>query len=113
VPQCQQTEQNFPSGFFFFLREDVMKIRRAFEKLTPPLKEYSKPGELIALRHAMTNYLGRHSGLAGVIRVSLTAVSHRSDILIDFLGSLAICSCLRICASIARSRASKFLPKAS
>ena len=33
-----------------------------------PLKEYSKPGELIALRHAMTNYLGRHSGLAGVIR---------------------------------------------
>jgi hypothetical protein len=61
-------EQNSPSGFFFFLREDVMKIRRAFEKLTPPLKEYSKPGELIALRHAMTNYLGRHSGLAGVIR---------------------------------------------
>ena len=61
-------EQNFPSGFFFFLREDVMKIRHAFEKLTPPLKEYSKPGELIALRHAMTNYLGRHSGLAGVIR---------------------------------------------
>jgi hypothetical protein len=61
-------EQNFPSGFFFFLREDVMKIRRAFERLAVPLKEYSKPGELIALRHAMTNYLGRHSGLAGVIR---------------------------------------------
>ena len=61
-------EQNLPSGFFFFLREDIMKIRRAFEKLTPPLREYSKPGELIALRHAMTNYLGRHSGLAGVIR---------------------------------------------
>ena len=61
-------EQNFPSGFFFFLREDVMKIRHAFERLAVPLKEYSKPGELIALRHAMTNYLGRHSGLAGVIR---------------------------------------------
>lgn len=61
-------ERNFPSGFFFFLREDVMKVRRAFERLAPPLKEYSKPGELIALRHAMTNYLGRHSSLAGVIR---------------------------------------------
>src|SRR5271157_4440854 len=73
-------EQNLPSGFFFFLREDVMKIRRAFEKLTPPLREYSKPGELIALRHAMTNYLGRHSGLAGVIRAvvdgSLTPVGY-------------------------------------
>lgn len=61
-------EQKFPSGFFFFLREDVMKIRRAFERLAVPLTEYSKPCELIALRHAMTNYLGRHSGLAGVIR---------------------------------------------
>ena len=61
-------EQNFPGGFFFILREDVMKIRRAFERLAVPLTEYSKSGELIALRHAMTNYLGRHSGLAGVIR---------------------------------------------
>jgi hypothetical protein len=61
-------ERNFPSGIFFFLRQDVMEVRRAFEKLSPPLKEYSEPGELIALRHAMTNCLGRHSGLAGVIR---------------------------------------------
>ena len=31
-------------------------------------RAYSKPGELIALRHAMKNYLGRDSGLAMVIR---------------------------------------------
>ncbi|HVO59832.1 MAG TPA: TniQ family protein [Terriglobales bacterium] len=61
-------EQNFPSGFFYFLREDVMKIKHAFEKPAVPVKEYSKPGELIALRHAMKNYLGRDSGLAVVIR---------------------------------------------
>src|SRR5271165_624993 len=61
-------ERNFSSGCFFFLREDVIEIRHAFESLAVHLKEYSKPGELIALRHAMTNYLGRHSGLAGVIR---------------------------------------------
>ena len=36
-------EQNFPSGFFFFLREDVMKIRRAFEKLAVPLKSTPSP----------------------------------------------------------------------
>jgi hypothetical protein len=31
-------------------------------------KAYLKPGKLIALRHAMKNYLGRDSGLAHVIR---------------------------------------------
>ena len=30
--------------------------------------EYSKPGELITLRHAVKNYLGCDSGLAAVIR---------------------------------------------
>ena len=38
------------------------------EKHYAPVKAYSKPGELIALRHAMKNYLGRDSGLAAVIR---------------------------------------------
>ena len=33
-----------------------------------PVKVYTKPGEFIALRHAMKNYLGRDSGLAAVIR---------------------------------------------
>jgi hypothetical protein len=61
-------EQNLPTGFFFFLREDVMRIRQVFEKHTVTAKKYSRPGELIALRHAVKNYLGRESGLAAVIR---------------------------------------------
>ena len=61
-------EQNFPARCFFFLREDVMKIKDAFEKHSVPVKEYSKPGELIALRHAVKNYLGHGAGLAAVIR---------------------------------------------
>jgi hypothetical protein len=61
-------ERNFPARCFFFLREDVMKIKDAFEKHSVPVKAYSKPGEFIALRHAMKNYLGRNSGLAAVIR---------------------------------------------
>lgn len=60
-------ERNFPAGFFF-LREDVMGIKEAFEKHAVPLIEYSEPSELIALRHAMKNYLGCDSGLAAVIR---------------------------------------------
>src|SRR5262249_55184436 len=58
--------QNFPAGFFF-LREDVVAIDEAFERHTVPLMEYSKPADLIALRHAVKNYLG-YSGLAVVIR---------------------------------------------
>jgi hypothetical protein len=61
-------ERNFPARCFFFLREDVVKIKDAFEKHSVPVKPYSKPGEFIALRHAMKNYLGRDSGLAAVIR---------------------------------------------
>jgi hypothetical protein len=60
-------EQNFPAGFFF-LRDDIMQIKQAFEKHAVLLTEYSSPGELIALRHAMKNYLGSDSGLAAVIR---------------------------------------------
>jgi hypothetical protein len=59
-------DQNFPAGFFFLL-EDVVGIKQAFEKQAVPLMEYSKPGDLIALRHAVKNYLG-YSGLAAVIR---------------------------------------------
>ncbi len=60
-------EQNFPAGFFF-LRDDIMQIKQAFEKHAVLSTEYSSPGELIALRHAMKNYLGSDSGLAAVIR---------------------------------------------
>jgi hypothetical protein len=45
-----------------------MKIKNAFERHALPALEYSKPGEQIALRHALRNYLGRDSGLPAVIR---------------------------------------------
>ena len=40
-----------------------MKIRPR-SKETRTVRRILKPGELIALRHAMKNYLGRSSGLA-------------------------------------------------
>jgi hypothetical protein len=61
-------EQNFPIGFFFFLREDVMKIKQAFEKHVGPTRECSKPDELVTLRYAIKNYLGRDSALAAVVQ---------------------------------------------
>ena len=45
-----------------------MKIEEAFEKRSVPVKEYSQPGEPIALRHAVKNYLGHGAGLAAVIQ---------------------------------------------
>jgi hypothetical protein len=73
-------EQNFPIGIFFFLREDVMKIKQAFEKNAVPTMVSSKPGELLTLRHAIKNYLGRDSALAAVIQAvvegSLMPVGH-------------------------------------
>ena len=60
-------ERNFPSCFSF-LRDDIVGIKHAFDIHAVPSKEYSRPGELIALRHAMKNYLGCDSGLAAVIR---------------------------------------------
>ncbi len=45
-----------------------MKIRLAFEKHAVPEHEYSKGGELMALRHAIQNYLGRDTELAAAIR---------------------------------------------
>ena len=63
-----------------------------------------EPGELIALRHAMKNYLGRDSGLAAVIRAvvdgNLAPVGHTTT----FVGSPDICSGPKICASTAPCR---------
>jgi hypothetical protein len=59
--------QNFPGRCYFFLREDVMKIKHAFEKHAVAVKEYSRPADIIALRHAVKKYLRGHSGLAAVI----------------------------------------------
>ena len=64
-------ERNFPARCFFFLREDVMYIKAAFEIHRVPMLAYSKPGKFMALRHAMKNYLGHGSGLAAVIRAVL------------------------------------------
>jgi len=61
-------EHNFSAGFYFFLREDIMKIKHAFEKHRVPMIAYAEPGKLIALRHAMKHYLGRDSGLAGAVQ---------------------------------------------
>lgn len=43
--------RQYPRGVFF-LQEDVMKIKSAFEKQALPVRDYSKPGELASLRHA-------------------------------------------------------------
>jgi hypothetical protein len=59
---------DFPIGVTYFLREDVMRIRDAFERCAAPVCDYVKPGSLIALRHAVKNFLGRGPGLASVIR---------------------------------------------
>jgi hypothetical protein len=67
-------EKNFPDGCFFFLREDVMKIKHAFEKYGGPVIAYSRPGELVALGHAMKNYLGHGAALAAVIQAVVNGV---------------------------------------
>jgi len=64
-------ERNFPARCFFFLREDVINIKAAFENHSVPMLAYSKPGKFIALRHGVKNYLGHGSGLAAVIRAVL------------------------------------------
>ncbi|MBZ5617758.1 MAG: hypothetical protein LAQ69_03330 [Acidobacteriia bacterium] len=98
-------ERNLPARCFFFLREDVMKIKDAFEKHSVPVKAYSKPGEFIALRHAMKNYLGRDSGLAAVMRAvvdgSLVPVGYTNR----FRGITGYLFGLRICGSIAPCQA--------
>lgn len=61
-------ERDFPTGCFFFLREDVERIKHGFERYAVPVIQCSKPDKLIALHQAIKNYLGRDSGLATVIR---------------------------------------------
>jgi hypothetical protein len=67
VRYVQGADHCFPTGYHF-LREDVMKIKEAFEKHSVPEQAYSRPGAVVALRHALKNYLGRDSGLPAVIR---------------------------------------------
>ncbi|MGA9668026.1 MAG: hypothetical protein WBQ94_02395 [Terracidiphilus sp.] len=55
-----------PDGFYFH-RGDVLKVTHAFERSEVQTRSYSTPGELIALRHGLKNYLGRDAGLPAVI----------------------------------------------
>ena len=66
IRYVQGSERYFPYGFHF-LREDIGRIKQAFEKYAVPVREYSKAGELVALSHALI-YLRRDSGLPAVIR---------------------------------------------
>jgi hypothetical protein len=61
------SEKFFRKNGMYFLREDVLRIKRAFEKHSV-VQIYSRPDELIALRHGLKNYLGRDAGLPAVIR---------------------------------------------
>ena len=67
IRKVEGPTQKLTKRCFYFLREDVLRVKLAFEDHAVPVKEYSKPGELIALRHAMKSYLGRGSGLAAVL----------------------------------------------
>lgn len=53
---------------YYFLREDVLRIKHVFEQAAVDVRPYSSPGELIALHHGLKNYLGRDSGLPSAIR---------------------------------------------
>ncbi len=64
----QGPECGFPTGYFFFPREDVKKIQCAFKRADMLAKEFARASELIALGHAIKNYLGCGPGLAAVIR---------------------------------------------
>lgn len=67
IHSVEGPDSYFPAGFHF-LRDDIIRIRHAFEKHAVPDEEYSCPGTVIALRHALKNYLGRDAGLPAVIR---------------------------------------------
>lgn len=64
IRYVQGSERYFRPGYYFF-REDISIIKQGFEKHAVPIREYSKPGELTALRYALI-YLG--CGLFAVIR---------------------------------------------
>ena len=62
------TEKFFYPNGFYFPREDVLRLKQAFDRTAVPTCVYSAPRELIALRHGLKNYLGRDAGLPAVIR---------------------------------------------
>jgi hypothetical protein len=67
IHSVEGPDSYFPAGFHF-LREDIIGIKHAFENNSVPEQEYLTGGTLVALRHALKNYLGRYVGLPAVIR---------------------------------------------
>jgi hypothetical protein len=106
-PEC-----NFPIGYHF-LRDDVLKIKHAFEKHVVPGQEYSKAGKLITLRHAVKNYFFRDSGLPAAIRAVIDGTLVPVGYSTRFHGSLVTFSGRKICANTALCQMSRRLPKAS
>jgi len=68
IRYVEGSEKSFRTNCIYFRREDVLKIKHAFEKSGVGLRCYSRPGELIALHHALKNYLGCDAGLPSAIR---------------------------------------------
>lgn len=60
-------DRSFPNSFSFRC-EDIMRIVEAFGKSKSQMCTEITPGTIIALRHALKNYLGRDIGLPSVIR---------------------------------------------
>jgi hypothetical protein len=72
IRHLEGSQHNFPSGLYLD-REDVTKLKNAFAKYAVPLAPYSKPGETIALRHALRLRLGCH-GVPTIIRAVVDGV---------------------------------------
>ena len=111
IRYAKGSECYFPAGYHF-LREDVVRIKDAFERHDVPEREYSKPGTLIALRHALKNYLGRYVGLPAVIRAVLAGDLVPVATPIGFPGSPGISSHPSYSVSIGQCQASKCPQKA-
>jgi len=111
IRYAKGSECYFPAGYHF-LREDVVRIKDAFETHDVPEREYSKPGTLIALRHALKNYLGRDVGLPAVIRAVLAGDLVPVATPIGFPGSPGISSHPSYSVSIGRCQASERPQKA-
>ncbi len=72
IRYLEGSQHYLPKGRgLYFDREDVAKIKNAFERHAVPLCVYSKPGQLMALRHTFNNYRGHETGLAAAIRAVL------------------------------------------
>jgi len=69
IIRCANGNEKFfrPNGYYF-RREDVTRLKHAFDKFAVRTRTYSTPDEFIALRHGLKNYLGRNVGLPAVIR---------------------------------------------